>query len=392
VSGRTVPSSDVDLFTDANILEPYDAYRELRDAGPIVWLSRQRVWAVARYDVVRHVLRDARAFTSLGGVALNEPLNAMLCGTTLASDPPEHDVLRKVVAGALTPRAMAERARMIEECADAIVARVVDRGRFDAVSDLARVLALGVVPDFIGLPVHGRDRMLAWASAMFNAIGPLNDRAREGFSLLQDMAEYAEGRVALRDLCPGSLGAGVLAAADAGRIRRDQCAGLLIDYLAPSLDTTIGALATSIWLLARHPEQWDRVRADPSLVPNAYNESLRIESPVRGFCRHVARPTEFEGAELDRGDKVLVLFAAANRDERKWTDPDLFDVTRRCADHVAFGHGIHGCAGQALARMQAHAVLRALIRRVGRLELVDSTRTINNITRSFASVHVEVRR
>ena len=390
MGSASFPSLDVDLFTDANILEPYDAYREVRDAGPIVWLSRHQAWSVARYDVVRRVLRDVRTFTSVGGVSLNDPLNAMLRGTTLASDAPVHDTLRNIVASSLTPRAMAGRKPSIDQLADHLVANLVERGRFDVVSDLARVLPLSVVPDFVGLPKHGRDRMLKWASAMFNAIGPLNARATEGFPALQEMAAYAEERVAQRDLCPGSLGAGVLAAADEGRIRTEQCPGLLVDYLAPSLDTTIGALSTLMWLLAEHPEQWAKIRADPTLIPNAFNEALRLESPVRGFCRHVSRPSVFEKVALREGDKVFVLFAAANRDERKWADPDVFDVARQSSDHVAFGYGVHGCPGQGLTRMQCHAVLWALTKRVETLRLISSARTINNITRSFSSVQVAV--
>ena len=181
MGSASFPSLDVDLFTDANILEPYDAYREVRDAGPIVWLSRHQAWSVARYDVVRRVLRDVRSFTSVGGVSLNNPLNAMLRGTTLASDAPVHDTLRNIVASSLTPRAMASRKSSIDQLADHLVANLVERGRFDVVSDLARVLQLNIVPDFVGLPKHGRDRMLKWASAMFNAIGPLNARAKRGF-------------------------------------------------------------------------------------------------------------------------------------------------------------------------------------------------------------------
>ena len=384
------PSSDIDLFTDANILDPYDAYRQLRDAGPIVWMSHHHVWVVARYDGVRSVLKDIANFTSEVGVSLNEEFNGFLQGTTLASDPPLHDTLRNIVASSLTPRALADRKVAIDAQADRLVGDLVERGRFDAVTDLAQVLPLAVVPDFIGLPEHGRDEMLGWATATFNAIGPLNERAKEGFAALESMGAYACERVAERDLCPGSLGAGVLAAADQGRIKHEQCAGLLIDYLAPSLDTTVGAVSNALWLFANHPDQWAKVRSDPGLIPNAFNEVLRLESPVRGFCRHASRPSVFEGVALQEGDAVLALFASANRDERKWTEPEVFDVTRRCSDHVAFGFGVHGCAGQGLARIEAQAILSALAQRVEEIDLIECDRTINNITRSFRSLQIAV--
>ncbi len=388
--GPKAPVSDLDIYAEEHIIEPYGAYQELRDAGPIVWMNRHQAWAVARYENVREVLKDFDTFSSGQGVALNDPLNEVAKGTTLGSDPPEHDEYRDIVAHSLTPRALAQRKAAIEEQADRLVESVVERGSFDAVTDLAQVLPLSVVPDFIGLPQHGRERMLDWASATFNALGPLNERGQASLPAVAEMAQYAAERVGARDLSPGSLGAGLLAAADGGRITVEQCPALLIDYLAPSLDTTISAVASAIWLFATHPDQWDKIKASPELIPNALNEVLRLETPIRGFCRHVTRPTTFHDVTLTKGDPVLVLYASANRDERKWTNPDDFDVTRRCADHVGFGYGIHSCAGQGLARIEAHAVLAALAKRVGRLTLDSSARGINNVIRAFASVRVSV--
>lgn len=384
------PVSDIDIYTDANILDPYDAYQQLRDAGPIVWMERHQAWVVARYEQVREVLREAATFSSLGGVGLNAPFNQAIQGTTLASDRPVHDELRNIVANSLTPRALIERKAGIEEQADELVAKLVERGAFDAVTELAQVLPLSIVPDFIGLPQHGRERMLDWAAATFNAAGPLNDRCQQAFSTVGEMNAYAGDRVAARDLAPGSLGAGVLAAADAGRIPVEQCSSLLLDYLAPALDTTISAVGSAIWLFATHPDQWAKLRADPTLISNAFNEVLRLETPVRGFCRHVTHATEFEGVPLNEGDAVLVLYAAANRDERKWTDPDDFDVTRRCAHHVGFGMGVHACAGQGLARLEAHAILASLAERATTIDLVSDTRAVNNVIRAFSSVQVAV--
>ena len=384
------PATDLDIYTEEHIIEPYQAYRELRDAGSIVWMSCYDAWVVARYESVREVLKEFGTFSSQRGVALNDPLNEVAKGTTLGSDPPEHDEYRDIVAHSLTPRALAQRRAAIEEQADRLVANVVERGSFDAVTDLAQVLPLSVVPDFIGLPEIGRERMLDWASATFNAFGPLNKRAQASFPAVAEMAQYAAERINARDLAPGSLGAGVLAAADEGRIAVDQCPALLIDYLAPSLDTTISAVGSAIWLFATHPDQWDKVRANPELIPNAFNEVLRLETPIRGFCRHVSRPTIFHDVQLSEGDAVLVLYASANRDERKWADPDSFDVTRRCADHVGFGYGIHSCAGQGLARVEAHAILTALAKRVERMTLEASARELNNVIRAFSSVRVSV--
>lgn len=384
----TVPTIDVDLFSEKEILEPYETYRALRDAGPVVYLPRYRMWAVARYEEVRAVLRNVETFSSAGGVAVNDPFNQQSVGTTLASDPPEHERLREIVAASLTPRALSGRRAGIEERAEALVTGLVRRREFDAVTELAQVLPLSVVPDFIGLPDEGRDQLLDWASAVFNAIGPMNDRALAGLPAVADLVTYIQRLVEEGALAPGSLGAGVLAAARDGRIPSAQCPALMLDYLAPSLDTTISAVGSAIHLFSTHPDQWEKLRADPTLIPNAFNEVVRLESPIRGFCRNTTGPTSIGGVSLEAGAKVLVLFAAANRDERKWESPETFDITRRNSDQVGFGHGIHGCAGQGLARIEAHAILGSLVRHVAAFELMGAERAINNIIRAFASVRV----
>ncbi|MGO2110952.1 MAG: cytochrome P450 [Pseudoclavibacter sp.] len=386
----TIPSTDIDIYADEQILDPYQAYREIRDAGPAVYMNKYDTWVVARYDNVREVLKDTEAFTSTGGVAINELTNKISKGTTLASDPPEHDTLRDIVASSLTPRALAERKPGIANQADELVAGLVEQGEFDAVADLARVLPLSVVPDFIGLPQEGREHLLEWASALFNSIGPMNARTEQALPAIAQLGEYAGRLVETGDLAPGSLGAGVLTAADEGRIPRTQCPVLLLDYLAPALDTTISAVSSAICLFAQHPDQWDLIRENPKLIPNAFNEAVRLETPIRGFCRHTTRATSVGDVPIDAGSKVLVLFAAANRDERKWQDPDTFDITRRAGDHVGFGYGVHGCAGQGLARIEAHSVLESLAKRVSAFELVKTDRTLNNVIRAFSSVKVRV--
>ncbi|WP_326837516.1 cytochrome P450 [Amycolatopsis rhabdoformis] len=385
-----VPTTDVDLYSDDQIREPYETYRALRDAGPVVYLEKYDTWAVSRYEHVREVLKDTDTFSSAGGVSVNEPFNRQLVGTTLASDPPEHDKLRGIVAGSLTPRALGDRRAAIEEQAEQLVAGLVARGEFDAVTELARVLPLSVVPDFIGLPQDGRDRLLDWASAVFDAIGPMNERAQRGLPALAQLGSYIGDLVEHGTVTPGSLGDGVLSAAREGRIPTGQCPALMLDYLGPALDTTISAIGNAIYLFSRYTEQWDKVREDPKLIPNAFNEVVRLETPIRGFCRHTTKETSIGGTTIGAGQKVLVLYAAANRDERKWQDPETFDVTRRVGDHVGFGFGVHGCAGQGLARIEAHALLKSLAARVASFELLGSERALNNVIRAFASIRVRV--
>jgi cytochrome P450 len=163
--------SDVDLFSDEAIADPYDHYRRLRDLGPVVWLPRHQVWCLSRYAEVRAVLADWETFSSAQGVALNDFTNEILVGTTIASDPPVHDHLREVIGERLTPRAVRSMRSAVEEQAARLIDSLVARGSFDAVADLARALPQAIVPDFLGLPDHVRPKMLGWAAAGFETWG-----------------------------------------------------------------------------------------------------------------------------------------------------------------------------------------------------------------------------
>jgi cytochrome P450 len=279
----------------------------------------------------------------------------------------------------------------VTAAADALVAQLVGRGSFDAVADLARALPLSIVPDFIGWPQEGREHLLRWAGANFDSFGPINERVERALPQCGEMAAFGAEIVRTGNVLPGSLGAGVLAARDRGEVTTEQTMMLMLDYLAPSLDTTISAVGSAIWLFGEHPDQWDRIREDPKLIPNAVNEVVRYESPISSFGRLVVRDTEVDGVPIPAGSRVVVSYASANRDERKWQAPDVFDVTRKDAVHqLGFGYGEHGCAGQALARMETESILTALARTVTRFDLGTPERALNNLIRALGALPVTV--
>jgi cytochrome P450 len=390
-STAAVPTYQADIYTDEALLEPYEHYRALRDLGPAVWLEAHGAYAVTRYADARAVLANTEDFHSANGIALNEPANSAILGCTLASDGELHAHLRQVVAHRLTPRSLRPMRETVTERADELVAELVQRRSFDAVSDLARALPLSIVPDFIGWPTEGREHLLRWAGANFDSFGPLNERAQQALPQCGEMAGFGAEIVRTGNVLPGSLGASVLESRDKGDITTEQTMMLMLDYLAPSLDTTISAVGSAIWLFGQFPDQWDRIREDPSLIPNAVNEVVRYESPIRAFGRLAVNDTEVDGVPIPAGSRVLVVYAAANRDERKFTDPDVFDVTRADAVHqLGFGYGEHGCAGQALARMEAESLLAALARTVTRFELGRPERALNNLIRALGSLPVTV--
>lgn len=246
------------------------------------------------------------------------------------------------------------------------------------------------VPDLLGWPADGRQDLVDWAAAQFDGLGPLNDRAVAASDGILAMSAYAQ-QLAELELPELSFGAGIQRAADRGEIERSRCPMLFIDYLAPSLDTTISALGNAVWLFAKHPDQWQILQEEPDRIKAAFNEVLRIESPITCFTRVAKLDASVGGVEIPAGSRVLVSFASANRDERRWEEPDRFDITRESAGHLAFGYGEHACVGMGLARLEGAAVLASLVERVGTIELDGSpVRKRNNLIRSFASLPVKV--
>jgi cytochrome P450 len=194
------------------------------------------------------------------------------------------------------------------------------------------------------------------------------------------MLLFARRVVRQRTFLPGSMADELLLAADQGELSHAECPALMVDYLAPSIDTTMSAISNALYLFASHPDQWQLLKDEPTLMANAINEVLRYEPPLRAFARRAGQPTEIGGVRIRSGARVLVMYASANRDEREWEQPAVFDITRDAGRQIGFGQGAHACAGQSLARLETTAMLRALIERVDRIEVTSSpTWAINNI-------------
>lgn len=377
------PAYEPDLYSRAAIHDPYPHYTRLRELGPVVWLAKQRAYALPRYAECKTVLLDDETFVSGAGVALNPVANKFARGTTLNSDGEDHSRRRALLAHRLTPRALRAMRATIDQQAVAAVEAAISRRVIDGV-ELATALPMSVVPDLIGWPQHGREHLLRWAGATFDSLGPINGQSIRTAPASAEMMRFTRRIARDRDLLPGSAGEEVLRAADEGKVQHSECPALLIDYLAPSLDTTIGAISSALYLFATHPYQWQMLRADPAKIPNAVNEVVRYESPLRAFSRKAMRDTTVSGTTIPRGARVVVIYASANRDPREWKDADTFDIRRDASRQLGFGHGTHGCAGQGLARLETQAVLRALVDRVERVELAGPGEwAMNNIIHRF---------
>jgi cytochrome P450 len=232
--------------------------------------------------------------------------------------------------------------------------------------------------------------MLYWAAATFDAQGPMNRRTKESFPLMEEMVGFASTEAVPGKLDPDGWAAQLYEAAAHGDIPVDKCPVMMIDYIAPSLDATMYAISSAIRLFALNPDQWAILRADSSLIPHAINEALRVESPIQRFTRFVTEDYEVEGQVVPAGSHVVLLYGSANRDERKYPDPDRFDIRRKPSDHLAFGRGEHVCIGMNLARIEIGALFEALIRRVERFEVLESDLALNNTLRGWGTLKVRV--
>jgi cytochrome P450 len=384
-------ASTLDPYTDQALLNPWPLYRELREMGPVVWLDKHRMFALTRYDVVLKVLRDWEAFPSSFGVMMNDDMNQVLRGNTLCSDGNAHNQLRRVVIRPLTPAALKSLEHEVEREAEALVDRLCAKGRFCATAELATYLPMTIVSNAVGLPEQGRERMMEWSIGMFNCFGPLNERARNAMPVLSEMMHYARTHAVPGKLKPGSWAEAIHDAAAAGEVPPEVVPVMMIDYMGPSLDTTIFAISNGVWLFAEHPEQWDLVRNDPSLIPAAINEVLRMEAPIQGFSRYVAREYDLDGVPLPAGSRAIAFNGAANRDPCQFPDPDRFDVRRDNAGrHMAFGAGPHMCVGMNLAKLEMRALFTALARKVKRFRVEKEARMLHNILRGFSNLIVTV--
>ena len=380
------PTADVDLFADDVLVDPYPTFAQLRELGPVVYLPRHAVYALTRYDVIRGALADTATFSSRA-IAFNPAANDALRGTSLASDPPIHTELRATLTENLSPRALRGLKTTIEAKADTLVAELVATGSFEAIDALARAFPLEVVADLIGFTGEVRANMLRWGQAAMEVLGPMNQRTAENFPIAGELYAWCS-QVQAEDLTPGSVGRGIFDAEARGAVPAGSAGHIIHQYLGAGVDTTIASIGNLIALFAAFPEQFDLVRADPTLVPSAFAEVLRYWAPLHAWGRAVTRDVEIDGHRIPGGAQAAVLLGSGNRDPRHYDDPDSFRVARNPVDHLSFGYGPHGCAGQGLARLEAHAIIAALARHARRLVAAEPIRVPGNTTRSIDGLEI----
>jgi cytochrome P450 len=390
-----IPALDVDPFAIEFFENPYPAQQALREAGPVVHLDNWNVYAVARYAEVHAVLNDPLTFCSSRGVGLSDFAKEKPWrppSLILEADPPAHTRTRAVLSRVLSPAVMKQIRDGFVAAAEAEVDALLARGSFDAIADLAEAYPLSVFPDAVGLKQQGREHLLPYAGVVFNAFGPPNELRQTAIERSQPHQAYVQEQCQRDNLAPGGFGACIYARVDAGDITAAEAPMLVRSLLSAGIDTTVNGLGAAVYCLARFPEEWARLRNDPSLARNAFEEAVRFESPVQTFFRTTTKDVDIGGHDIGEGEKILMFLGAANRDPRRWADPDRYDITRKTSGHVGFGAGIHMCVGQLVARLEGEAVLAALARRVATIEITGPVkRRYNNTLRGLESLPITLK-
>jgi hypothetical protein len=309
----------------------------------------------------------------------------------LEKDPPEHDRARIVLNRALSASVMKQLRDSLATAAEALTMRLLEARRFDAIPALAEAYPLSVFPDAVGLRKEGREHLGPYANAAFNAFGPDNDLRRNAIAGAVAHVAWVTEQCRRENLSPGGIGAKIHESVDTGEISAEEARLLVRSLLSAGIDTTVNALGSAIYCLARFPGEMAKLNKTPSLARGAFEETIRFESPAQTFFRTTTRPVEIGGVQLREGEKVLMLIGAANRDPRRWDQPDIYDIERRTAGHVGFGAGVHMCVGQLLARIEGEAMLAAFAKRVRAIRIDGEVkRAFNNTLRGLQSLPVEL--
>jgi cytochrome P450 len=385
---------DLDPFSDDFLRDPFRGHEVLREAGPVVRLDRYGIWSAARHEEVFAGLMDHETFISSAGAGITnfhrEP-PPRPPSIVLEADPPLQTRTHKILARALSPAALRSLREPFEREALRFAERILELRTIDGMRDLARAFPLKIFPDAVGLPAGGREVLPAYGDMVFNFFGPQNARFHAAMASAPEISKAVMAICDRAVVTPEGLAANVFAAVDAGECTPAEASMLVRSLLSAGLDTTVHSIGCALVCFARFPDQWERVRADPSLARNAFDEAIRLESPVQTFFRTAARTTTFGGTEIAEGEKLLLFLASANRDPRKWERADAFDVTRKTGAHVGFGAGIHRCVGEMLAKLEGEILFRALAQRVARFELLaEPTLHLNNTLRGFESIPLRV--
>lgn len=353
---------------------PWSEYARLRATEPVSWHAEPNggpgFWVLAKHEDIRTVSRQPQRYSSArGGVFIETPDEmtlAVQAQMMLNMDPPRHDRFKLLVSRGFTPRAAQELTARVQRLADEIIDDLGDRDRADFVTDIAGRLPSSLIAELMGIPRSDGERLYELTEIMHTTDDAVHSPEAR-LAAVGEMLGYAHGVAQSKRAQPGDDIASVLIASevDGVRLTDEELQWFFLLLVNAGGDTTRNLVAAGMQLLFEHPAEWARLRANPDeLLPTAIEEMLRYTTPVIYFRRTVTEPVVLRGVEMAEGDKVILLYGSANRDEDVFSDPDRFDIGRSPNPHLAFGGGgPHLCLGMHVARVEIEAIFRSLMAR-----------------------------
>jgi hypothetical protein len=364
---------------------PYALYERIRSADPVHWDEPMGFWAVTRYADVIAVLHDARISKAQGlAVAYNRlpeaeragarPVFDMFANQMLYADPPHHTQLRGLANKAFTPRVVERMRPHIQQIVDQLLDTIQERGRMDVIRDFAYPLPVTVIMELLGLPLAERAQFKQWSDEFMALVGVVRrgySQVQPAVNSLEHLTAYMSNLFAELRLKPkDDLLSAMLNATEHGNsLTRDELIANAIVVLAGGHETTTNLIGNGLLALLRHPDQLQKLLAQPERITTAVEELLRYDNPVQIVWRMPIEDMEVGDQCIRKGQIINVIVGAANRDPAQFPNPDRLDVARPESRHLGFGLGIHFCIGAPLARLEGELALKALLQRLPKLRL-----------------------
>ncbi len=351
--------------------DPFPAFAWMRRHAPAYFDQAAGVWGITRYRDIREISKDPDTFSNAGGIRPDSDALPMMIDT----DAPEHVRRRRLVSEGFTPGRIRESEEGIRTICDAIIDRVCEAGSADFVRDIAAPLPMIVIGNMLGVAPEDRDDLLRWSDDMLKSLGSPDPGAMDtAAAAAMEYAEYITAVAAQRrrdNQADDLIGTLVHAEIDGDRLDEASIIYESLLILIGGDETTRHVISGGMYELLRHPDQLKALATDRTLLPVAVEEMLRWVSPIKNMARIMTRDVELHGETLRRGQKLLLLYPSANRDEQVFEAPDEFDIRRAPNDHMAFGFGSHFCLGNRLARMELTVMFDRLLDRLPDLTLAD---------------------
>ena len=389
-----INSWDIDPYSKDVLLDPTTFFDQLRSKGPFVYLEKYKMLACGRYGETKEVFSDHERFVSSRGVGiqdfkLEKPWRPP--SVVLEVDPPQHTKNRRILTKSLSPKNISLLKPFFKRSADTLLDELIVKKDIDAIADLAEVFPTIVFPAAVGLKKINKFTLLGYGSMVFNALGPDNEFRREAMNLGMSVIQKINDQCLVGNIDDEGLAQNIYDKVESGEIDQELAGMLVRSLLSAGIDTTVSAIGNLIWCILQNPEQFTKIKNDKELVNNAVEESLRLTSPVKAFCRTSSINTEVSGIKIEEGTKVLCVLGAANTDPDVWRDPYKFDVSRKTMGHLALGIGVHNCVGQTLARAEITSLLLSLAEKIEKIEsLKMPIWKPNNAMRSLKSLPIRL--